>query len=256
MPGAITGPRAPGAETISVPERGGFCPHGLASDPRGPGKTSPPAPLPQRPCTRGPSPSLAFMQIESELEVLSTPERVFLHCIDGGRVHPRAPGSHWQRWDENTLKPVSPPRRPRSLPTAPRPTPASSASLEFLTAESSHPVSAICGSQAPQETSQWQQVPKTRKNTCRQVLRALYQPKAFALCSLGGGPKIPPYPCPQAGLRIAICGKSTGLREVLTAEGIGERSQGQISASLSHLGPAKLCTLPNPSLVGRPGQIF
>lgn len=164
---------------------------------------------------------------------------------------------NWQRWDENTLKPVSPrpDPAPDPLPRDLPPAPTSSASLEFLTAGNSHPVPAVCGSQAPEETSQWQQVPKTRKNTCRQVLLALYQPKAFVLCSLGGGPKIPPHPCPQAGLRIAICGKSVGPREVL-AEGIGERSRGQISASLSHLGPAKLCTFPNPILVGWPGQIF
>lgn len=210
MPGAITGPRSPGAETISIPERGGFCPHGLASDPWGPEKTITPTPLPQRPCTHGPSPPLAFMQIESELEDLSTPERVSLHCIDGDRVHPRAPGSHWQRWDENTLKPVSPhplpPLPPSDLPLPP----ASSSSLEFLTAESSHPVPAVCRSQAPAETSQWQQVPKTRKNTCRQVLRALYQPKAFALCSLGGGPEIPPVLAPRLVSELPFVERAQG----------------------------------------------
>lgn len=55
MPTAVTGPRPPGTETISVLERDGICPHGLASYPRDPRKISPPLPSSETPHPVGPA---------------------------------------------------------------------------------------------------------------------------------------------------------------------------------------------------------
>lgn len=65
--------------------------------------------------------------------------------------------------------------------------PPGSVSLQLLAAKGPDPIPAVRGSQAPEQTGLRQQAPKTRKDTCGQVFHALYQSKAFALCSLSGG---------------------------------------------------------------------
>lgn len=65
--------------------------------------------------------------------------------------------------------------------------PPGSVSLQLLAAKGPDPIPAVRGSQAPEQTGLRQQAPKTRKDTCGQVFHALYQSKAFALCSLSRG---------------------------------------------------------------------